>query len=223
MRFATTCGCKRWSNGKWVDLDASFADAEIGTARCAADKVVEKLSREDFQLVTLRVVQERLEGDKVKLETVFELTWPAVLLLDREILLIHAPGVASGLAGAIADPLLDEAWRPVLLIDGQPFFGKPVEFGASGAAAQRGQPPRGGLGGVFGRGGALSSGAAFIAEWLELEVVTPPGARELTRRALVDRAGLAWRQAAKPEVNRLRPLRATSKESPRRGRCTICG
>ncbi len=45
-----------------------------------------------------------------------------------------------------------------------------------------------------------------MTEWLEVEVGFPDGHRDVTRRALADRAGTAWRQAGKPDADQLRPL-----------------
>ncbi len=98
--------------------------------------------------------------------------------------------LATAVSGAAADSLL-----PLLTVDGQTFVGSPIAY-AAGGKAERGQPPRGGLGGAFGPGGALGSRDAFVAEWLEIEITPPGGPTETLRRSLLDRAGPAWRASA---------------------------
>jgi hypothetical protein len=71
---------------------------------------------------------------------------------------------------------------------------------------ERGKPPKGGLSGVFGKDGALGASQQFVAEWLELEIRFPDGRTDVSRRALEDRAGMAWRATEKPTAADLRPL-----------------
>jgi hypothetical protein len=89
-------------DGHWVDLDPSFPGAEPGQSFCKADAELDRLPEEACQLVTIRIVAETLRGTTLKQETLFELTWPASALLDREIYLVHLPGTGAGLAGALA-------------------------------------------------------------------------------------------------------------------------
>jgi hypothetical protein len=204
--------------GGWLDLDASFGGAVPGKAHCAAESTAESLPREAYQLVTIRVLAEILESGKLAERKAFEAAWPAAFLLDRDIFLIHLPGSTPGLAGALAAGEPD-SWRPTLVVEGRLITGAPIGF--ADRSPGRGEPPRAGLGGAFGRGGALASDRRLVAEWLELEVQLPGGGREVSRRALVDRAGAVWRGAAAPDPGALRPL-ARDKEgalSPRTVHC----
>jgi len=194
-------------NGRWVDLDSALPDAAPGRTYPAAARTVESLPKESYQRVTIRVTSETLTGGSLKTEAALEFSAPAEELLDRQVFLVHTPaggggGLGGGISGAVAGA---DAWTPMLWVDGQFHVGKPISF-ADKKPAERGRPPGGGLGGLFGAGGALSSSSQFVAEWLEFEIVFPDGRREVTRRALVDRAGMVWRQASKLDASTLRPL-----------------
>jgi transglutaminase-like putative cysteine protease len=195
-------------NGRWVDLDSAFPDAAAGRAFASPERTVETLPKERYQRVTIRVITETLTGSSLKSETALEFSATAEELLDRQIFLTHTPGgtAAGGPSGAIAGAVSGpDAWTPMLWVDGQFHVGKPISF-SDQKAAERGRPPAGGLGGLFGAGGALASSRNFVAEWLEFEIGFPDGGREVTRRALIDRAGMAWRQAGKLDPAALRPL-----------------
>lgn len=196
-------------NGRWVDLDSAFPDATPGRTYTSAERTSETLPKESYQRVTIRVISETLTGGSLKTETALEFSATADELLDRQIFLTHVPGSGGGgLAGAIAGATLGpDAWTPMLWVDGEFHPGKPIAFTTEQKPAERGGLPGGGFGGLFGAGGALSaSSSQFVAEWLEFEILFPDGRREVTRRALVDRAGMAWRQAGKLDTATLRPL-----------------
>lgn len=197
-------------NGKWVDLDASFADAEPGTAYCKAQRTAEKLPKNAFQQVAVRVVIETLAGDELKSKTVLNVVKPVAELLDRQIFLVHGSpvsgGPAGGLTAAIAGAGGGEVWVPLLWIDGEFSPGEPVTYTEGAKKPERGTRPTGGLGGLFGPSGALGTSQQFVAEWLEFEIQFPDGRRDVTRRALVDRASLAWRQAKTHDPQALQPL-----------------
>ena len=195
-------------NGRWVDLDSAFPDATPGRTYTSAERTSETLPKETYQRVTIRVVSEMLTGSSLKSETALEFSATAEELLDRQIFLTHTPGGGGGgLAGAISGAAMGpDAWTPMLWVDGATHLGKPVVFSEQSKPAERGRPPGGGLGGLFGAGGALSASSQFVAEWLEFEIAFPDGRRDVTRRALVDRAGMAWRQAGNLDPAKLRPL-----------------
>jgi hypothetical protein len=192
---------------RWVDLDTAFADAAPGRTYATAERTVEALPKESYQRVSIRVTSETLTGGSLKTETALEFSALAEELLDRQVFLIHASGGGGGGLGAIAGATMGkDAWTPMLWVDGETHPGKPISFSEQTEPAERGRPPGGGLGGLFGAGGALSAPSQFVAEWLEFEIAFPDGRRELTRQALVDRAGMAWRQAGKLDPATLRPL-----------------
>jgi len=193
-------------NGRWVDLDTAFPDATPGRTYATADRTSEALPKGVDQRITVRITSEALTGGSLKTEIALEFSALAEELLDRQIFVTHAPGGGGGLGGAIAGATLGpDTWVPMLWVDGETHPGKPISFGDQ-TAGERGRPPGGGLGGLFGAGGALAPSRYFAAEWLEFEIVFPDGGREVTRRALVDRAGMVWRQAGNLDPARLRPL-----------------
>jgi len=171
-------------DGQWMDLDTSFAAAEPGRAYCPARQTVDEMPPDWQQRVTVRVMQERLEDGAIKTTPALEATLPAVDLVDQEVFLVHVPDAAgrSGLGlGAAGAPQGGDRWAPALSIGGDLEVGRPVAFGDAGETS-----------GFFDAlGGGRSS--AFVAEWLEFEVLRPDGRRDVTRRTLVDRATAAWR------------------------------
>jgi hypothetical protein len=196
---------------EWVDLDPSLPDAVPGKALFPAASTPTQVADESRQRITFRVVVETLEGDSLGRTTVLEHTGAVVDLLDRQIVLAHAQGGTGGLAGGlgagVAASAGGEGWTPVLLVDGVRHPGSLVSFTESAAGAGRGAPPRSGLGGAFGGGGALGGAARLlVAEWLELEIAFPDGRRDLTRRVLFDRAGPAWRASSTRDPKALRPF-----------------
>ena len=95
----------------------------------------------------------------------------------------------------------------MLSIGGTMHGGEPIVMTDQGAEPARRQPPSGGLGSIFGQGGALASRAApFLGEWLEFEMLFPNGRRETISRPLIDRGGEAWRQSGSFDAAALRPL-----------------
>lgn len=196
-------------DGRWIDLDPSFPDAAVEKTFGTAEGTVDVLPPKLRQQVTIRVVAETLTGRSLHRQTSLEVRLPADELIDRQIFLVHVPGGGkSGLAGAIEGAALGrDAWAPVLSIDGTMHGGDPIVMTDQAAEPVREQPPAGGLGGLFGQGGALTSRAApFLGEWLEFDILFPNGRRETIRRALVDRGGEAWRQSGTFDAAALRPL-----------------
>jgi transglutaminase-like putative cysteine protease len=190
--------------GSWLDLDSAFAGAEPGQSFCTAAQPVERLPAAARQMVALRVVTETLSGGALQRQTALEFRAAAEDLVDRQIFFTHAPGVGGiGIKAAI---LGADTWTPALWVDGAFHIGEAVSF-ADVKGSERGSgPPSGGLGAIFGSGGALASERSFVAEWLELELGFPDGSRELVRRTLVDRADAAWRAADSKDAAALRQL-----------------
>lgn len=211
-------------DGRWVDFDTAFADAEVGRAYCEGGAPTQKLPDALHQRVTVRVLVEHLDGGKIVTAKALEVTKPAVDLVSAQVYLIHVPesagrgrgaaGFGGALGGAFggggaadADPAM---WVPVLSVATETTKGTPVRFDdgrAKPAAPRRG----GGLGGLAGDTGddpdASAGGSPrFVAEFLEFELAFPGGRREVTRRVLSDCAGPAWRAAGAPDAKALRPL-----------------
>jgi len=185
-------------DARWIDLDSSFDDATLGRTYCDADRTLEALPDDVYQHVTVRVTSESLAENQITTETALETTFAAKDLLDRQIFLAHTPAGQAALGGLGGTPQGGNVWAPVLWVDGQYYSGKAIDFSSEGSRS-------GGAAGLFG-GAFASSSPEFVAEWLEFEIAFPDGHRELTRRALVDRAGAAWRKAAPLDPGKLRPL-----------------
>jgi hypothetical protein len=168
-------------DGGWVDLDSSFPDATAGKSYAAVSRTFNAPPQEWCQRVTIRVKVERLEGAGLREETALSSTYNALELLDRDVFLLHVPsaGAGGGVASPTAAASADE-WIPVLRVAGGEEPGRPVAFGDRAPAMQ------GALGGAEGA-------STFVAEWLEVEIADPTGAKEVTRRVLVDRAAASWR------------------------------
>jgi hypothetical protein len=184
-------------DGRWLDLDSSFAAASPGHAYCAPRQTVEEMPPDWHQRVTMRVTEERLEDGTLTLTPALEATWPAIDLLDQEVFLVHVPDAsdrgATGLGAAGASQGGDR-WAPALSIGEDLDVGRPVSFKDAEASP-----------GFY---DALSAGSssALVAEWLEFEVLRPDGRRDVTRRALVERATPTWRAAKEHTPAALRPL-----------------
>lgn len=183
-------------NGAWMDLDSAFGDAEPGIAYCAARQTVEQMPDDWYQRVAVRVTAERVEDGALSVAPVLAMTMRAFDLVGESVFLAHVPvragggmGLGAGSAGSSRD-----SWTPALIVGRTMTGGRPVDFNDDG-----------GSGMLDGLGGGGSS-SAFVAEWLELEVMRPDGRTDVTRRALVDRAGAAWRSSAAHEVSQLKPL-----------------
>jgi hypothetical protein len=195
-----------WQNDAWIDLDSAFGDAAPGHAFAAVETTSDRLPENSFQRVTIRVAAETLSDGALTRHVALEKTVAAEALLDRQIYLFHAPaadggGLAGAIGGAVSPKLV-----PVLWIAGHAEAGSPIAFPEQDAATSRTGPPRGGLSGLFGSGGALHGGSQFVAEWLEFDIALPGGRHEITRRTLVDRGGEMWRQTTPLDATRLRPL-----------------
>jgi hypothetical protein len=169
-------------DGRWIDLDPSLADSEPGLAIAAIDRTLEQLPDDRFQHVSIRVVAEHLVDGAVVASTRLEVTRKSVDLIDTQILVFfERPMAATGIGSAIANALgqsIGDHWAPLFWIGGEFTFGAAVNAAAGN----------------------------FVGEWLEFELAWPDGRREVTRRALVDRGGAAWRAAAQPDGSALRPV-----------------
>lgn len=190
----------------WIDLDPAFVQATPGNNFCAPALVFETIPDERHQRVAIRVIVERLSDGSLTNETVLEATHTAADLVDRPALLIHSPtervgnAVTGGLAAGLLGP---DTWTPFLWAAGSLRQGTPTSF-ADQKRSETGGPLGGsGLSGVF---GALGKQRHFVSETLEFEMTFPNGRREIIRRTLLDRAGMAWRKAGALDANSLRPL-----------------
>jgi hypothetical protein len=216
-------------DGKWVDLDTAFADAEAGKAYCDAGATSDQLPADLHQRVTVRVVVEQWAGGKLTRAVALEVTKPAADLVGRQVALFHTPEGADktqgagAVGGALTRTMGGSAdnkggtgnWEPVLSVGEQPTRGKPIPFDDKttppAGKVRKPAPRRGGgfgaLGGDTGDEDAADDDSPrFVAEFVEFELTFPGGRKETTRRALSDCAGPAWRAAGPRDPKTLKPL-----------------
>jgi transglutaminase-like putative cysteine protease len=190
-------------NSHWTDLDPSFPDSAVGQTYGAVEQAYDGPPPALMQQVTIRVLVETLQGNTLTQTVALQKTFPAYRLLERQVFLAHT---AAGLGNIFSNR---DVQQPVLFVDGTPFVGQPIDFagGSSGSAAAGVQGGAvSGVLGAFGAPPAAPTGPVFVAEWLEFEVAFPGGRRDTSRRIIVDRAGTAWRRAARHDPSTLTAL-----------------
>ncbi len=133
-------------DGRWVDLDSAFAEAEPGRTYTAAEQTFEALPKESYQRVTIRIISETLASGSLKTDMALEFSANAAELLDRQVFLTHVPGGGGGLGGAMTGGIMGkDTWTPALWVNGQFHIGKPIAFREGQKPVERGKPPTGGL------------------------------------------------------------------------------
>lgn len=196
----------------WVDLDTAFPDATPGKVYASDPKTSDVLPDEAAQRLTIRVIAERLEGDALKQQTVFEQQQPVTNLMEKQIFVLHGPAGDSGGVGGLGGGNQPAGLVPILWIEGASHAGKPIDFGDAKVAPSGGGP---GVVGGFGRfGGALGGGGGaaanttskFVAEYLEFELSIPGRDPQIVRRTLIDRGGAAWRMTTPLDASKLSKL-----------------
>lgn len=191
---------------KWVDLDPSFPDAELGWAPVAAARNAVTLPPELDHSVGLKLVIERLNGKDLSSETVYAGRRPTRELAGRAINLSMLPaGFDVEKMAKPLDALAPQFQRFQAIVDwgsgtenarvfdvqGRAFDSKDGKFGSDmgGAVGDR-------LGGAFGKKPGL-----LTAVRLELEVAAPGGAPQVESRLLLDRLKPGTREAGAAELD----------------------
>ena len=199
-------------NGQWIDLDPSFSDSTVGQAYTGVRQSFDGPPVPWLQQVTMRVIEETVQGGALTDNVSLEKTMPAYQLVDKPVYLLHEVyRPFNGQGGELQFVFGNkDTQEPVLYIDGRRTVGAPIDFG-SGASAAGTAPPNAvqAAANAFGTpapGPVNHDAKAFVAEWLEFEIAYPDGRKELTRRSLVDRAGAAWRNAANRDSSTLHDL-----------------
>jgi hypothetical protein len=199
-------------NGQWLDLDPSFPDSTVGRTYASVQQSFDGPPAPLMQQVTIRVIAETVQGGALAQTVSLEKTLPAYELVDKPVYLLHEVyrpfnGQGGDLQFVFGNK---DTQEPVLYVDGHRTVGQPIDFG-SGASAAGTAPPNAAQAAAdaFGTpapGPVNPNAKAFVAEWLEFEIAYPDGRKELTRRPLMDRAGTAWRNAARHDPSALRDL-----------------
>lgn len=176
---------------KWVDLDSTFADAQVGAAFAPVRETPDHLPGSLHQRMSFRVKIRRKQGEQSVEETVLDVTRETSGLQGRAIALVVAPEGATG-------PLLPQNSRRArrfvarMRIGADELPGKPFEVtrkAARKSGGRRFSDPGGGLlGGFAGEAGQEVAPAtdALEAAWLEVAVELP-GQSLVHRRVLFDR------------------------------------
>ena len=165
-------------NGEWVALDPSFQDAEPGRTFGPPDATLAQIPQDEFQNVSIRLmVEERADGK----------------LAVRPFLSHIATAASLNGAFAVFDHKVSGqlgSWsvRPILRIDDQTVTGDDLGLGSS-TGQQVGERVGRRLGRRPGRTRETT------AEWLEFEFTLPSGHKEVVRRDIFDRIGIARRTA----------------------------
>jgi len=177
-------------NGEWVALDPSFRDAQPGQALGAVEATLDDIPNEAFQTISIRVMVEERAGETPASRPLLSHTATAAALNGAFVVFAHEISGALGSWSA----------RPMLRVDDQTILGSDVGLGRS-TGQQLGERVGGLLGRRPGQAGEPS------AEWLEFEFGLPSGRKEVVRRDIFDRIGLARRTAGALEGD-LPPLPA---------------
>lgn len=196
----------------WVDLDPSFTDSNPGRAYARADEVLGTFPQSLFHQVRFRIgVEEYGEGSPSKRE-ILSHTLRASDLSGRAVTLAHFPekwqGPIGSPGGAIAAAIQNTGRvKPVLLIGEQVFQGESFYQKA----------PGGGIGSI----GRLLSGEGTrkplplaLAEFLEVDFLSPGGRVETVVREIYDSVGPARRSAGQPLNSEEIRIRSESSDAP---------
>jgi len=181
-------------DGRWTDLDSSFAEAEPGKVYGEARQTVDTAPPDWYQSVTIRVLAEYVTDGELSTTRVLEATRTATELASQDVFLVHVPPSANTAMGlGLGTSASTDRWAPVLILGDEAEVGQPVDFGDTEGGS-----------GLDALGG--TSTTSLVAEWLEFELRWPDGRRETSRRAIVDRGDAAWRQATTRDGGALRQL-----------------
>lgn len=188
---------------QWVDLDSAFPGAKVGEAFAKPEQTFTEVPDELHQHVTFRIVTENVVNRALVEKVVLEVKTTSEKVVDAQVLLAHAPDSAQrGIGNTLAGTGI--GYAPVLWIGGESHAGERIDYGIPGKAAVAdalaAEPPK-------------PKPSPFVAEQLEIEVAFPDGRTDVVRRALVDRAGPAWRAQAYNDIEKLEPL-ATNERGP---------
>ena len=181
---------------EWVDLDTAFTDAQVGQAFAKVEQIYAKLPDELHQHVTFRILAETVGASAIEETVVLEVKTTSEAVLDAQVMLAHTPdsgnrALGNTLAGKSA------SWQPVLWIGGESHVGSGIDYGL---------PNKGGIADVLSAQPPEPKPSPFVAEQLEIEISFPDGRSEVVRRALIDRAGPAWRLAGHNDISKLTPI-----------------
>jgi len=181
------------SGTDWIDLDPSMPDAEPGDVFAADPTPLDAIPDDLMHRVSFRLVAEQVAGDAVARNELLSFEAPSSELLGVPISLIHPQPAALEQIGVAVGGLLEgfRNFAPALLVGEETVFGTPVTFGTDGGVLD-----------VFGEGPVNGD---TLAEWLEVTVTTPEGARTATR-TIFDRVSAEARAAGPVDPSAVAPV-----------------
>ena len=178
------------SGSEWIDLDPCFVDSPAGTAHGSVAATYDKLPDEIRHRVEFRAILEIWRGGKLEQTPIFEYTVFVDEALGVPICFTHVKSdelKSVNLLGGVAH---GTRYNPVLEIGSKLLIGKtPLVFGAvPGGSSGTGGTLVDALGGGGGPEGPADGEA--MAEWLEVNVLSPGEDVKSTARTIFDRAWL---------------------------------
>jgi large repetitive protein len=193
VKEASTHYWVQWEHdGKWIDLDPSFADSTPGKTLIVSEQTLETLPEALFHEVTIRVRVEEYVTDKPSTREVLKVSVKAKDLAGQDRTLSHWPenwkGPSKDLSSAISSAIGKTGRvKPVLFagadfIQGQSFQQKPTPSG--------GLP---GMGAILRGEGTRKAPALATAEFVDFEFKSPNGHVEQITREIFDVIGPARR------------------------------
>jgi len=179
-------------NGRWVDLDPSFADAAVGKTYAPVDETPNDLPDALYHRVGIRMLAEVSDGTQVQTTELLTYAARSADLSAVGALLVHVPenwqGPVRNIQGALGAALSDTGQtKPVLLVPGRP----PVIGSAFRTAVKTSGV--GGIGNLLSGAGTRDAVALATSEWIEFTFVAPGGRSETVVRELFDLVGKARR------------------------------
>jgi hypothetical protein len=188
-------------DGRWVDLDPSFADAAAGKTYATAAETMADLPAALDHRVTVRILAEASDGTQAQTTELLTYSTRAADLSAVGVLLAHVPenwqGPVRTIEGALGAALAETGrTKPVLLVPGQ----APIVGAAFRTAVKT--TGIGGIEGILSGEGTRDAVTLAVAEWIEFKFEGPDGRSEMVVRELFDLVGQSRRaksQSLTPE------------------------
>jgi hypothetical protein len=176
------------SDGAWIELDPTFADAAPGDVLVPAQTTFDAPPVSDFVTVDLTVRIETLEDDQLAVRPVLTHRFRVADDAPRQVFFLLGPPGRMG--QAIANAFAGTASLvPMLMIDGEATVGEPVTLAGAGGDA------------AIGALGGETGGSELVSVTLEFETHGPGMAPVPYSRTLLDRLPAESRSKAPvPEV-----------------------
>ena len=182
---------------KWIDMDTSFPNAEMGSTYAEPERYVNELSADDRHSMTIAVVAETLEGGKLTDAVTLRYDIGVPEAERSKIFLYFAPR-GAGQGRALATALGPDAkFVPVIQVGEKRTYGMPIP-GIIPSPKQMTEAKK------FFYG---TDQAVTTALYLDVELHSPNGERTRERRVLLDRIPSKVRADGELSVEKLVAVR----------------